>query len=109
MAGGMNTMRSSHGTLYERIHGVPPEPPTPTPGIKHCWVNNHHGRLPALLLEWRKVAAGFQGRVIRPVYEDEGWSIVEEWLPAALLEPAVGYPADASGVADSHTRSKDAR
>ena len=63
--------------------------PAPAPAIKHCWVTGRHGRLPALLLEWRRTAAGFQGRVIHPVVEaDGGWVVVEEWLPAAVLDPA---------------------
>jgi hypothetical protein len=31
----------------------------------------------------------YQGRVVRPVHEgDTGWILVEEWLPAELLERA---------------------
>ena len=57
--------------------------------IKRCWVTDRHGRLPALLHEWRRTAAGFQGRVIHPVVEpDGGWVVVEEWLPAPVLDPA---------------------
>jgi hypothetical protein len=56
--------------------------------VKPCWVTDRHGRLPGLLLEWRRVAAGFQGRVVRPVVEANGEVlVVEEWLPAELLEP----------------------
>ena len=59
------------------------------PPIKHCWVTDPHGRLPALLLEWRRTEAGFQGRVLHPVVEaGGGWVVVEEWLPAAVLDPA---------------------
>lgn len=65
-----------------------PETPEPPP-IKHCWVTDHHGRLPALLLEWRKVASGeWQGRVVRPVLEHSRWVVAEEWLTAGLLDPA---------------------
>ncbi len=64
--------------------GAPPPPPAT---LKHCWVIDGHGRFPALLLEWRRTEAGFQGRVVRPVYED-GWVVVEEWLPAGFLEQA---------------------
>jgi hypothetical protein len=61
----------------------------PAPPIKHCWVTDQHGRLPALLLEWRRTGAGFQRRVIHPVVEtDGGWVVLEEWLPAAVLDPA---------------------
>lgn len=64
--------------------GAAPPPPAT---LKHCWVIDGHGRLPALLLEWRRTESGYQGRVVRPVYED-GWVVVEEWLPAGLLEQA---------------------
>lgn len=62
--------------------------PAPPSSLKHCWVlSEEHGRLPGLLLEWRRTGGGYQGRVVRPVYED-GWVLVEEWLSAGLLEPA---------------------
>jgi hypothetical protein len=91
--------RGSYGSMADRVARSrdadrPPAQPapithgTPVPGVKHCWVTDHHGRLPALLLEWRRTDSGFQGRVVRPVLEDEGWLVVEEWLPAALLEPS---------------------
>jgi hypothetical protein len=51
-------------------------------------VMDRHGRLPGLLLEWRRTTAGWQGRVVRPVLEASGWIVVEEWLPAELLAPA---------------------
>jgi hypothetical protein len=93
MAGGMGR-KGDRVTLHERIHGTPP--PTQatagrftsgeSPTVKHCWVTDRHGRLPGLLLEWRHVAAGWQGRVVRPVLEAGVWIVVEEWLPAELLE-----------------------
>ena len=77
--------------MTDRVHqpqvASPPPPPVPSE-LKHCWVNDVHGRLPALLLEWRRTAAGYQGRVVRPVLDADGWLIIEEWLPAQLLEPA---------------------
>lgn len=87
-----------HLSLHERIHGTPlaaehvPEPPPaatpPQPSrVKHCWVTDRHGHLPALLLEWRRVASGWQGRVVRPTLEAGEWIIVEEWLPSELLDP----------------------
>jgi hypothetical protein len=56
------------------------------PQARHCWVNDEHGRNPALLLEWRRVASGWQGRVVRPVLDGSAWIVVEEWLPAEQLE-----------------------
>jgi hypothetical protein len=64
-------------SLHERIHGAPPpsqpeprpEPAHSSPPIRHCWVTDESGRLPGLLLEWRRTVAGWQGRVVRPVLE----------------------------------------
>ncbi len=98
MAGGMRR-RSDLGTLAERTRGgghpakVPgrasgaPQPPALP--IKPCWVIDRHGRLPGLLLEWRRAQAGFEGRVVRAVLEADGWVVVEDWLPASLLEPGL--------------------
>ena len=90
MAGGMSK-RGSWGSMADRVQR-PPDPSPPVPDVpsslKHCWVTDRYGRLPALLLEWRRTESGYQGRVVRPVYEDGGWILVEEWLPAALLGPA---------------------
>jgi len=74
----------------------PHDPPQPHPDVrgtpaqlKHCWVVDEHGRLPALLLGWRRLESGYQGRVIRPIWDAElGWVVVEEWLPSQRLEPA---------------------
>ena len=59
--------------------------------LRHCWVNvDEHGRVPALLLEWRRTPSGWEARVVRPVLdlEDEAWRPREEWLPLELLEQA---------------------
>jgi len=95
MAGGMNRRRADRPSLHERIHGVPPPieeaPQLPTVEqlrVRHCWVTDDHGRLPGLLLEWRRIASGWQGRVVRPALEVGEWILVEEWLPAGMLEEA---------------------
>jgi hypothetical protein len=83
------TRRTPPSTPAPAAPGPPPATsPSPLERLKHCWVSDEHGRLPGLLLEWRKVVAGWQGRVVHPVPEPgtEGWILVEEWLPAALLE-----------------------
>jgi hypothetical protein len=49
-------------------------------------VTDRHERLPGLLLEWRRTASGWQGRVGRPTLEAGEWIVVEEWLPAELLD-----------------------
>ncbi len=95
MAGGMRR-RSDRPSLAERIHCDPPPSQAPVPRrsepgpaapVKPCWVVDQHGRNPGLLLEWRQVAAGWQGRVVRPVLDTSGWVVVEEWLSADLLGP----------------------
>jgi hypothetical protein len=60
------------------------------PAIQHCWVTDHHGRLPALLLGWQRREPGWFGRVVRLVHQEQGWIVVEEWLPAHQLEPSIG-------------------
>ena len=74
---------------------VPPSAATaatdPRPdALKHCWVSSAHGQLPGLLLEWRRVASGWQGRVVHPVPDADGWMLVEEWLPASDLTASTG-------------------
>jgi hypothetical protein len=44
-------------------------------------------RLPGLL-EWRNVGGTWRGRVVHPVQEGEEGVVVEEWVDAALLDPA---------------------
>lgn len=85
-----------YGTMAERIAATKaaaapqPRPPESRPpdGLKHCWVTDQHGRLPGLLIEWRRTAAGWQGRAVHPVPEGDGWILVEEWLPSASLDQA---------------------
>jgi hypothetical protein len=95
VAGGMNK-RGSYGSMADRVarsQGEGSAAPAagasaPASPVKHCWVSDEHGRLPALLLGWRRTASGFQGRVVRPVPDEDGWIVVEEWLPADRLAPA---------------------
>ncbi|MBF4766936.1 hypothetical protein ISU10_04040 [Nocardioides agariphilus] len=97
-----------YGTMAERIaatkaaasasegagrEATPAELPAPHgergPGsLRHCWVDHDHGRVPGLLIEWRRTASGWQGRVVHPVRDPSGWILVEEWLPAASLVQA---------------------
>ncbi len=91
--------RGSYGPMAERVAaGRPPGPGSParsaegstasTPPVRPCWVNGSEGRLPGLLLEWRQRPDGWHGRVVHPVEDGQGWLVVEEWLPAGLLDPA---------------------
>ena len=88
VAGGMNK-RGSYGSMAERVarSASPDLAAQAVPQVKHCWVIDAHGRLPALLLGWEQRAGGWRGRVVHPVLEDDDWLIVEEWLPSELLQP----------------------
>ncbi len=86
MAGGMNK-RGSWGSMTERLAATQSAAHPEAPQIKHCWVTDRQGRLPGLLLEWRHLDGTWRGRVVRPIHEGDSWAIVEEWLPAELLDP----------------------
>ena len=87
MAGGMDRPRTPYGNIADRIaatqgascsrHGSPSRD-RPVERVRHCWVTtDDHGRVPALLLEWRETPDGWQGRVVRPVLDtDDG-----RWMP----------------------------
>jgi hypothetical protein len=90
-----------YGTMAERIaatKAASPSAPAPAPAtpqrgpesLRHCWVDVAHGRVPGLLIEWRRTASGWQGRVVHPVRDPSGtgWILVEEWLPAGALDQA---------------------
>ena len=77
--------RGSWGRMSDRVSRATEVDPPP---IRHCWVTGSHGRLPGLLLEWRRLEDGWHGRVVCPVLEEGTWLVVEEWLPAGLLDPA---------------------
>ncbi len=93
MAGGMNK-RGSYGSMAERVARATPEITAATaevpepPRLRHCWVTDRHGRLPGLLLEWRRRPDGWHARVVHAIADVDGWVVVEEWLPAGLLDPA---------------------
>lgn len=57
---------------------------------RHCWVieaPGTPGRWPGLLVEWRQLRAGWEGRVIYvvPEPEGEGVRVLERWLAAGYL------------------------
>jgi hypothetical protein len=88
MAGGMNR-GGEYGAMAGRVARAAATDPRPRdPPIWHCWVTDSNGRLPGLLFWWRQVEGEWRGRVVHPVQDEAGWAVVEEWLPAALLDPA---------------------
>ncbi len=78
MWGGHRT--SGQGNLADRTGASrPANPPSPA---RHCFVDAQ----PSLLVEWRRGATGWEGRVISVVWVDAvGWTNVERWLPAATI------------------------
>jgi hypothetical protein len=57
---------------------------------RHCWVRDPPeapGTWPGLLVEWRRRAGSWQGRVAYTVTGPHGPALIESWLPAARLEP----------------------
>lgn len=80
--------------LADRVHpGMPParaeQDECPA---RHCWVagaaDGHGAKRPGLLVEWRQAPTGWEGRVVYAAHlRPESWSLVEEWVPAALLTP----------------------
>jgi hypothetical protein len=59
---------------------------------RHCWVADAVDgvgvKRPGLLVEWREGRSGWEGRVVYVAgLRPEGWSVVEEWLPASYLTP----------------------
>lgn len=102
MTGGMSRRRGP--TLAERRVATPvprelaPGPATDEPSrsrpvvTRHCWVvglPDAPGRWAGLLAEWRQDATGgWRGRVVYARDSDGAPVLVEEWVPAAHLEPA---------------------
>lgn len=90
-------MRSGRGeSLSQRVaetkarqQGGPPSGTSePVPATRHCWYDGPQGRQASLLLEWRKVENGFDGRIAVAVPDSSGWGLVEMWVDSALLHPA---------------------
>jgi hypothetical protein len=81
MRGGYGT--GGQGNLTSRTGGNQRvDPPSPA---RHCFVEGQ----PSLLVEWRRGATGWEGRVISVVWIDAvGWATVERWLPADVLDSA---------------------
>jgi hypothetical protein len=90
VAGGMTSRRDGL-TLAERsaLSGVGRER---TAAARHCWVSSlpgDQGRWPGLLAEWAQRGGGWFGRVVYAVDDGGRVVLVEAWVPAEHLEPAV--------------------
>jgi hypothetical protein len=83
--------------MHQRVRAgrVAPVADGPAPAGRHCWVldaaDRHGVKRAGLLLEWRRSSTEgtWEGRVVYVAQlRPESWASVEEWVPAALLEPA---------------------
>ncbi len=85
MAGGMG--RSAQGNLASRVAATSSTSlrvPSGSPA-RHCFVEGE----PALLVEWRQVDGGWEGRVLSMTWIDAvGWATLERWLPAGDITSA---------------------
>ena len=93
--------------LRDRVRAGSPDPAPPPPApasggseacpARHVWVSlpvDAAEPRPGLLLEWRKEAHRWEGRVVYLAQLRPGrWSLVEEWIAAELLTPAGGGSA----------------
>jgi hypothetical protein len=95
MEGGGNGRGSGRPLAVPVRAGQPATaPPVPVEACptRHCWVSDAADgrgvRRPGLLVEWRQVGSGWEGRVVYAAHlRANAWVLVEEWLPAALLTP----------------------
>jgi hypothetical protein len=88
MAGGMGGHRGIPMSRRVALSSVPGEDCP----ARHCWVADAVDasgvKRPGLLVEWRAVPGGWEGRVVYAAQlRSGGWALVEEWLPATLLAP----------------------
>lgn len=84
MAGGMNRARGP--TLAERVGRTP----SLSAGGRHCWVEDapgHPGRYPGLLVEWRRSATGWEGRVVYALPDAGSPRLTERWVDSRHLTP----------------------
>ena len=65
--------------------GPRPEPEPAPPPVRHCWYDGPHGRQAALLLEWRRVEGGYDGRIAVVAPDAGGWVLVEMWVGQGML------------------------
>jgi hypothetical protein len=66
-------------------------PQSPSPRQRHCWVHTPEAPSeprPGLVIEWRRAATGWQGRVVYTLDDADQATTVETWIPAERLRPA---------------------
>jgi hypothetical protein len=92
--GGGWSKQGSGIPLSDRVRpgGAAVAPAADSCPARHCWVadaaDRHGVKRPGLLVEWRQIDGGWEGRVVYAVrLRPDAWQLIEEWLPAALLTP----------------------
>ena len=75
--------------MAHRVRAAAPPPYDDCPA-RHCWVadavDDEGVKRPGLLVEWRRTAEGWEGRVVYVAQVRTGrWVLVEEWVAATLL------------------------
>src|SRR3954470_8033186 len=81
------------GLLGRPAGGAAPEATTERrPGARHCWLTDAPdlpGRWPGLVVEWRRQAGRWQGRVLVVVLEGEDTRVICGWFEQTFLTPVV--------------------
>lgn len=94
MAGGMGRPGQTGIPLGQRLRASTQagadEPSDASSAGRHVWVTDapgQPGRWPGVLVEWRRTADGWTGRVayVLPELNGLGTRLVERWLPAGCL------------------------
>lgn len=92
----VDTRPCQRGHSTQGFHGNPPAPWADAlsedrqswpPVLQHCWYDGPYGRQAALLIEWRCIAGGYDGRIVVPAREPDGWAVVEMWVESGMLSP----------------------
>ena len=77
---------------HERATSPATGPPTTRPAASHCWVTGLEaapGQWPGIVTEWRTTPTGWEGRVVYAVIDGASSVLIQAWVSAHHLSPAV--------------------
>lgn len=78
-----------HERMNTRAESVEADPmPAGKARRRHCWVEYQTGRCEGLVLQWAQDERGWVALVMYVIPQAGGDIAVQEWLPAARLQPA---------------------
>ena len=81
------------GLLARPAEGAAPDTPAERrPGARHCWLTDAPGlpgRWPGLVVEWRRHAGRWQGRVLVVILEGQDTRVICGWFEQTFLTPVV--------------------